>query len=124
MLPRQQRRRHDDGDLQTVHRGDECGSQRHFRFAEADVAADQPVHRLAGGEIGEHRVDAGGLILRLLVREARDEFVVSPAGGTSTGASRSARSAAILISSLAISRSRFLSRALRDCQATPPSRSS
>ena len=77
MLPRQQRRRHDDRDLQTIHRCDERGPQRHFRFAEADVAADQPVHRLAGGEIGQHRVDAGSLILRLFVREARDELVVS-----------------------------------------------
>ncbi len=51
MLARQQRRRHDDGHLEALHRRDEGGAQRHFRLAEADIAADQPVHRPAGRQI-------------------------------------------------------------------------
>ena len=126
MLARQQRRRHHDGDLQAVHGGDERGAQRDFGLAEADVAAHEPVHRPARAEIVEHRVDAGRLVLGLLVGEARDELVVGalPAAASDGRFLAAARSAAILISSEAISRSRFFSFALRDCQATPPSRSS
>ncbi len=76
MLARQQRRGNDDGDLQPVHGGDEGGAQRHFGFAEADVAADEPIHRTARRQVAEHRFDAGVLVLGLLVREARDELVV------------------------------------------------
>ena len=47
VLAREQRRRHDDRDLLAVHRRDEGGAQRHLGLAEADVAADQPVHRPA-----------------------------------------------------------------------------
>jgi hypothetical protein len=53
VLARQQRRRHDDGDLLAAHRRDEGGAQRHLGLAEADIAADQPVHRPAGAEIVE-----------------------------------------------------------------------
>ena len=55
VLARQQRGRHHHRDLLAVHRGDEGGAQRHLGLAEADVAADQPVHRPAGGEIVERR---------------------------------------------------------------------
>ena len=51
----QQRRRHHDRDLLAVHGGDEGGAQRNFRLAEADVAANQPVHRPAGIEIVDAR---------------------------------------------------------------------
>jgi hypothetical protein len=57
MLAREQRRRHHDRHLLAVHRGDEGGAQRHFGFAEADVAADQPVHRPARAEVGQHGGD-------------------------------------------------------------------
>ena len=80
MLAREQRRRHDDRHLLAVHRGDESGAQRDLGLAEADVAADQPVHRPAGGEIVEHRVDRGVLVLGLLVGEAGGELVVEPLG--------------------------------------------
>ena len=125
VLARQQRRRHDDRDLQPVHGGDEGRPQRHLGLAEADVAADEAVHRPAGGQIAEHRLDARVLVLGFLVGEAGDELVVGalPARRLD-GASLSWRRAAILISSEAISRRRFLRRALRDCQATPPSLSS
>ena len=76
VLARQQRRRHDDGHLQPVHGGDEGGAQRHLGLAEADVAADEAVHRTAGGQIAEHRLDARILVLGLLVGEAGDELVI------------------------------------------------
>ena len=54
VLAREQRGRHHDCDLLAVHRRDEGGAQRHLGLAEADIAAHQPVHRLAGAEIVEH----------------------------------------------------------------------
>ncbi len=60
--------------------GKQAGAKRHFRLAEADIAADQPVHRLAAGEIVEHGVDAGLLVLGFLVGKARREFVVDAVG--------------------------------------------
>ncbi len=78
MLARQQRRRHHHGDLLAVHGGDEGGAQRHFRLAEADVAADEPIHRPARAEIVVDRGDGGKLVVGLLVGEAGAEFVVEP----------------------------------------------
>ena len=75
-------------------------------------------------EIVDHRVDRRLLVLGLLVGEARGELVVEPSGGVSAGAWRVARAAATLISASAMSRMRFFIRALRACQATPPSLSS
>ena len=57
VLARQQGRRHDDRDLAAGHRRDKGGAQRHLGLAEADIAADQPVHRLARGHIGQRVVD-------------------------------------------------------------------
>ncbi len=48
VLARQQCGRHHHRDLLAVHRGDECRAQRHFGLAEADIAADEPIHRPAG----------------------------------------------------------------------------
>jgi hypothetical protein len=76
VLAREQRGRHHDGDLLAVHCRDEGGAQRHFGLAEADIAAHQPVHRLAGAEIVEHRVDDGLLILGLVVGEAGAELLI------------------------------------------------
>ena len=76
MLAGQQRRGHHDRDLEAVHGGDEGRAQRHLGLAEADVAAHEAVHRAPGAQIGQHRLDAGVLVLGLLVGEARDEFVV------------------------------------------------
>ena len=53
--------------------GDESGAQRHFGLAEADVAAHQPVHRLAGAHVGHHRVDRGKLVGCFLEAEAVGE---------------------------------------------------
>ena len=77
MLLGQKRRRHEQHDLLAVRDRDECGAKRDFGLAEADVAAHQPVHRAARGEIGDDRVDRRLLVGRLLEDEALGErFVV------------------------------------------------
>ena len=78
VLARQQRRRHDDRHLQALHRRDEGGAQRHLGLAEADIAADQPVHRLAGRQILHDHVDRRLLVVGLLIGEARRELAVEP----------------------------------------------
>ena len=45
MLLREHRGRREDGDLFAVHDRFEGRANRHFGFAEADVAANQPIHR-------------------------------------------------------------------------------
>ena len=80
VLAREQGRRHDDRGLLAVDRRGEGGAQRDLGLAEADVAADQPVHRPAGGEIVERRFDRALLILRLVIGKAGAEFVVEPFG--------------------------------------------
>jgi hypothetical protein len=57
VLAGEQRGRHDDRHLLAVQRSDEGGADRHFGLAEADIAADQPVHRLAGDQIVDHGID-------------------------------------------------------------------
>ena len=76
MLARQQRRRHHHRHLLAVHRRHEGRAQRHLGLAEADIAADQPVHRPALLQILEHRLDGGELILGLLIGKARAELVI------------------------------------------------
>ena len=76
MLAREQGGRHDDGDLLAVHGGDESSAQRHLGLAEADIAANQAIHRASGGEIVEHGRDGGLLVVGLVVGKARREFVV------------------------------------------------
>ena len=76
MLAREQGRRRDDHGLLAVDRGGEGGAQRDLGLAETDIAADQPVHRPAGGEIVERRLDGALLIRRLLIGKAGAEFVV------------------------------------------------
>ena len=76
VLARQQRRRHHHRDLLAVDGGDEGRAQRHFGLAEADIAADQPVHRPAVAEILDGGVDGGELVVGLLVGKAGAEFVI------------------------------------------------
>ena len=63
MLFRQQRGRHQHRHLIAAHDRDEGGAQRDFGLAETDVAANQPVHRLACGHVGDHGLD-GALLVR------------------------------------------------------------
>ncbi len=70
-----QRGRHHHRHLLAAHHRGEGRAQRHFGLAEADVAANQPVHRAAVGEIVERGVDRGLLVVGFLVGKARGEFV-------------------------------------------------
>ena len=78
MLARQERRRHDDRDLLAGDRRREGGAQRDLGLAEADIAADEPVHRPPDAEVVEDGVDRVLLVLGLLVGEAGRELVVEP----------------------------------------------
>src|SRR2546421_1048100 len=73
------RRRHTRSDRDWG--SDVCSSdlrraQRHLGLPEADVAADETVHRLRGGEIDENVVDRPLLVGSLLEREAGSELPV------------------------------------------------
>jgi hypothetical protein len=76
MLLRQQRRRHQYRHLLAAHHRHEGGAQGDLGLAEADVAAHQTIHRLAGAHVVDHRGDGGGLVGGLLEAEALDEGVV------------------------------------------------
>ena len=69
MLAREQRRRHEDGDLLAVLHRLERGAQRDLGLAVADVAADEAVHRDRPLHVGLDVVDRLQLVGRLLVRE-------------------------------------------------------
>jgi len=73
MLASEQRRRANQRDLPPGHCHDERGAERDLGLAEADVATDQPVHRLAGLEVLEHVGDRALLVVGLLIGEAVDE---------------------------------------------------
>ncbi len=76
VLLRQQRGGHEHRHLLAIGHGDEGGAQRHLGLAEADVAADQPVHRLAGLQVLDHGLDGGRLVDRLLEGETGAEGLV------------------------------------------------
>ena len=76
MLAGEQRGRHDDRHLLAAHRREEGRPQRHFRLAEPDVAADEPVHGPPAAEIRHRGLNGGELVVRLLVGEAGAELVV------------------------------------------------
>ena len=67
------RRRAEDERLLAVDRGGEGGADGDLGLAEADVAADEPVHRPRRLEILLHRLDRARLVLGLAVRELRLE---------------------------------------------------
>ena len=76
MLAREQRGRHHDRDLLAGKHREQARAERHLGLAEADIAADQPVHRAAACQIVEHGIDARGLVLGLLIGKAGREFLV------------------------------------------------
>jgi hypothetical protein len=110
VLARQQRGGHDDRHLLARHDRDEGGAQRHFGLAEADVAAHQPVHRPAGLQVLQRRLDGASWSSVSSKGKRAQNSSNSPCGGLRTSAVFSARSAAVRISSSAISCTRFLSR--------------
>ena len=73
MLLGEQRGRAEDHHLLAVGDRDERGAQRDLGLAEADVAAHQAVHRLAGRHVGDHRLDRRRLVGGLLEAEAVGE---------------------------------------------------
>ncbi len=76
VLLRQQRRRHQHRDLAPGLHGDERGAHRHLGLAEADIAADDAIHRLRACQILEHLADGLGLVGGLLERESVGEGLV------------------------------------------------
>ena len=69
MLLGQHRGRREHGDLLAVHHRLERGADRHLRLAEADIAADEPVHRALGFHVGLGRGDRGKLVGGFLVQK-------------------------------------------------------
>ena len=76
VLPCEQRGRHHHGNLLAVERDRKRRAQRHLGLAEADVAADQPVHRPAAFEVLQRGRDRPQLVLGFLIGEARAELVI------------------------------------------------
>jgi hypothetical protein len=96
-------------------------AHRHLGLAKADIAADQPIHRPAAGEVFHDRLDGGQLIVGFSPGKAGRERLPQRAGRLEHGRLLTARAAAVRISRSAISRSLSFSLALRACQAPPPS---
>src|SRR5262252_5786076 len=71
VLLRQQGRRNEYDDLRAGLNGDECGAQGHFRFAEADIAADDSIHRFVVLEIARDLFDRLRLVRRFFKRKTR-----------------------------------------------------
>ena len=69
VLLREHRRRDEHQRLLAVQRDRERGADRDLGLAEADVAADEPVHRARRLEVLLHRLDRALLVLGLPVRE-------------------------------------------------------
>jgi len=75
VLLRKDRRRREHHDLLVVHRRGEGCANRDLGLAEADVAADEPIHRTRRLEILLDLLDRALLIGRLPVRERRFELL-------------------------------------------------
>ncbi len=80
MLAGEEGGRRDQCDLMPRHRRSESGAQRHFGLAETDIAADQPVHRLARPQIGHDLGDRAVLIVGLLIGKTIRECGVAGVG--------------------------------------------
>ncbi len=76
MLLSEQRGRAEHRHLLAVGDGDEGGAQRDLGLAEADVAADQPVHWPAAFEVLQGGIDRTQLVLGFLIGKAGAELVI------------------------------------------------
>ena len=76
MLLREHRRRRQDDDLFSFHDGFEGGANGDFRFAETDVAANQPIHRARLLHVALRCRDRGELVRRFAKRERMLEFAL------------------------------------------------
>ena len=78
MLFRKQGGRAQQGNLLAVRDGEKRGAQGHFCLAEADIAADQTVHRLARSHVAQNALDGGRLVHGFFKAEALGEqFVIA-----------------------------------------------
>ena len=73
MLTCQQSRWRNNRHLISSHGSSECGTHRNLGLAEADVTANQPVHRFARCHVVEYLDDNPLLIVGFLIGEAVDE---------------------------------------------------
>ena len=80
MLLREHRRRAEERHLLARHRDAEGGAQRDLGLAEADVAADEAIHRPRRLEVLVHLVDGARLVGRLVEGEGRLEGAVVVVG--------------------------------------------
>ncbi len=69
MLRREQRGRSEDGDLLAVLDRLERSADRHLGLAEADIAAQQPIHWMGKFHVGLDRLDRRALVGRLDIGE-------------------------------------------------------
>jgi hypothetical protein len=76
MLLGEECRRHEHRDLLAVGERHERRAQRHLRLAEADIPADQPVHRLAIREVTDDGLDRRLLVGRLVEAETLGKGLV------------------------------------------------
>ena len=76
MLLGENRRRAEDSDLVAVHHRLERGTDRDFGLTVADVAANEPVHRLLRFHVDFDFLDGGELVRRLVVDERGLEFAL------------------------------------------------
>jgi len=85
----EQRRRHEHRDLLAGLHHRERGAHRNLGLAEADVAADDAVHRTLALQVGEHLADRLGLIRRFLEgKRVRERLVLELANGDLRSAAR------------------------------------
>ena len=77
VLAGEQRGRRNQRDLLPGHSGNEGRAQRYLGLAEADIAADQPVHRLALAKIGQDLLDGAFLVVGFLPGKTLGELVVA-----------------------------------------------
>ena len=77
MLPCQQCRWRNDGDLKASHRGGKRSAHRNFGFAETHISADQAVHWLAIGQILKHLFDDAQLVVSFFIGEAVNKACIS-----------------------------------------------
>ena len=85
------RRRHEHGHLVAVVDRLERGPHGDFGLAEADVAAEQPVHRPRPLHVGLDRVDRGELVGRFVIGKRRVELALPVAVGRERDARPRAR---------------------------------
>ena len=125
VLLRQQRRRHQHRHLPAAADRREGRAQRDLGLAEADVAADQPVHGFRAGEIGQHVVDGARLVLgEGELKAGRERLVAAADRAAALRPGRAARFEYSSSNSAATSRMRSAARRRAFCHWSVPSRCS